>query len=60
MTNAREVAFDALLSVESHDTYLNLVLPKLLQKAKLSAADSAFATELTYGTSRWQGFYDWV
>ena len=60
MSNAREVAFEALISVERHDSYLNLVLPKLLQKAVLSAPDAAFATELTYGTSRWQGLYDWI
>lgn len=60
MSNAREVAFEALISVERQDSYLNLVLPKFLQKAQLSAPDAAFATELTYGTARWQGFYDWI
>ena len=60
MTSAREVAYDALIAVELQDAYLNLVLPKLLTKAKLANADAAFATELSYGTARWQGFYDWV
>lgn len=60
MSNAREVAYDALIAVELQDAYLNLVLPKLLKKTNLANADSAFATELAYGTSRWQGFYDWV
>jgi len=60
MGNAREVAFEALNAVEANDAYLNLVLPRLLKKVELSSADSAFATELAYGTARWQGFYDWV
>ncbi len=60
MTNSREVAYDALLSVERQDAYLNLVLPKALAKARLSNVDAAFATELSYGTSRWQGLYDWI
>lgn len=60
MSNSREVAFDALLAVERQDAYLNLVLPKGLAKARLSNVDSAFATELAYGTARWQGLYDWI
>lgn len=60
MSNSREVAFDALLAVERQDAYLNLVLPRGLAKARLSNVDSAFATELAYGTSRWQGLYDWI
>lgn len=60
MSNAREIAYDALISVEEQDAYLNLVLPKLLKRANLSNADAAFATELSYGTSRWQGLYDWI
>jgi 16S rRNA (cytosine967-C5)-methyltransferase len=50
----------ALLSVEESDAYLNLVLPKRISEAKLSVPDAAFATELAYGTSRNQGFYDFV
>lgn len=60
MSSAREVAYDALLAVEKQDAYLNLVLPKALAKARLSNVDAAFATELAYGSARWQGFYDWV
>lgn len=60
MSNSREVAYDALLAVERQDAYLNLVLPKALAKARLSNVDAAFATELAYGTSRWQGLYDWI
>jgi 16S rRNA (cytosine967-C5)-methyltransferase len=58
--NARKVAFEALVSVEESDTYLNLVLPRLLERVKLPLQDAGFATELAYGTSRNQGFYDWV
>lgn len=60
MSNSREVAYDALLAVERQDAYLNLVLPKALAKVRLSNVDAAFATELAYGTSRWQGLYDWI
>lgn len=60
MNSSREVAYDSLLAVEKQDAYLNLVLPKALAKARLSNVDAAFATELAYGTARWQGFYDWV
>ncbi|MEY4276369.1 MAG: hypothetical protein RIS26_832 [Actinomycetota bacterium] len=60
MTNARRVAFEALKTVSERDAYLNLVLPKLLADADLELSDSGFATELSYGTARMQGFYDWV
>lgn len=60
MNSSREVAYDSLVAVEKQDAYLNLVLPKALAKARLSNVDAAFATELAYGTARWQGFYDWV
>jgi 16S rRNA (cytosine967-C5)-methyltransferase len=58
--NSRRVAFESLISVEESDAYLNLVLPRHLDKASLSVQDAAFATELAYGTSRNQGFYDWL
>ena len=60
LSKAREVALAALLSVEESDAYLNLVLPKRISESKLSPPDAAFATELAYGTSRNQGFYDFV
>ena len=60
VSKSREVAFDALLAVERQDAYLNIVLPKLLGSARLANVDAAFATELAYGTSRSQGFYDWT
>ena len=60
MNKAREVALFALIAVDESEAYLNLVLPKRIAEAKLSAPDAAFATELAYGTSRNQGFYDFV
>ncbi|GMA19280.1 hypothetical protein GCM10025862_13010 [Arsenicicoccus piscis] len=40
--------------------YANLALPRLLREQQLHGRDAAFATELTYGTLRWRGFYDAV
>jgi 16S rRNA (cytosine967-C5)-methyltransferase len=60
MTSARDVALASLLAVEQSDAYLNLILPKRISEARLLHSDAAFATELAYGTSRNQGFYDYV
>lgn len=57
---ARRVAFDVLRAVREDDAYANLLLPVRIERAKLSPADSAFATELCYGTLRMRGFYDRV
>ncbi|MFI6372982.1 RsmB/NOP family class I SAM-dependent RNA methyltransferase [Streptomyces sp. NPDC050546] len=63
----RILAFEALRAVDERDAYANLVLPPLLRKArenegpeKFDARDAALATELVYGTLRWQGTYDAV
>ncbi|MEY3999915.1 MAG: hypothetical protein RLZZ626_270, partial [Actinomycetota bacterium] len=56
--NAREVAYALLLSVAQDAAYANLLLPKLLNKAHLEQRDAAFAQEMSFGTLRWQGFYD--
>ncbi|MGI5424549.1 RsmB/NOP family class I SAM-dependent RNA methyltransferase [Streptomyces sp. CA-179760] len=63
----RLLAFEALRAVDERDAYANLVLPPLLRKArenegpeKFDARDAALATELVYGTLRWQGTYDAV
>ncbi len=42
------------------EAYANLLLPNRITRSKLNEADAALATELTYGTLRWQGFYDAV
>ncbi|MFE4669601.1 RsmB/NOP family class I SAM-dependent RNA methyltransferase [Streptomyces sp. NPDC056716] len=58
----RILAFDALRAVDERDAYANLVLPPLLRKARekegFDGRDAALATELVYGTLRWQGTYD--
>lgn len=55
---ARLVAFKVLREVSSADAYANLVLPKLIRDHRLEKRDAAFATELSYGALRAQGFYD--
>ncbi|MCL3862814.1 RsmB/NOP family class I SAM-dependent RNA methyltransferase [Actinotalea sp. K2] len=57
---ARRVAFDVLREVAESDAYANLVLPPLLRSRGIAGRDAGFATELTYGTLRWQGRYDAV
>lgn len=57
---ARRAAYDVLSAVAERDAYANLVLPGLLRSRSIRGRDAAFATELTYGTLRWQGTYDAV
>ncbi|MET0955942.1 MAG: transcription antitermination factor NusB, partial [Cryobacterium sp.] len=57
---ARRVAYEVIAAVREDDAYANLLLPTRIQRAALSTADAALATELTYGTLRMQGFYDRV
>ena len=42
--NARRVAFDCLRAVRENDAYANLVLPKLIRRARLDKRDGALAT----------------
>lgn len=55
---ARQAAFDALLSVEVDDAYLNLTLPGMLAERGVAGRDAAFTTELAHGSARLQGLYD--
>lgn len=48
----------AVLRAVGDGAYANLELPRALRRARLDDRDAAFATELTYGTLRMQGFYD--
>ncbi len=57
-STARSVAFDCLLAVARDDAYANLLLPKLLGKARLDSRDAGLAQELAFGTLRLQGRYD--
>ncbi|WP_405216818.1 RsmB/NOP family class I SAM-dependent RNA methyltransferase, partial [Agrococcus sp. Ld7] len=56
--SARLVARDVVLDVDRDDAYANLLLPQRIREAGLDAADAGFATELAYGTLRWQGQHD--
>ncbi|MGO2748389.1 RsmB/NOP family class I SAM-dependent RNA methyltransferase [Microbacterium sp.] len=55
---SREVAFAVMHAVDADDAYANLLLPIEIDRAGLSPADAALATELTYGTLRGRGMYD--
>jgi len=55
---ARESALELLRVVRVDDAYANLALPSILRERRLDGRDAGFATELGYGTLRWQGFYD--
>lgn len=57
-TSSRTVALELLFSVELDQAYANLVLPKMLTAAKLDDRDTSLAQELSFGTLRWQLFYD--
>ena len=58
MSAARRIALEVLTGVRERDAYGNLLLPAVLDRARPSPADAAFATELTYGTLRMLGRYD--
>jgi 16S rRNA (cytosine967-C5)-methyltransferase len=55
---ARQAAFDVLRAVRERDAYPNLLLPGLLRERGITGRDAAFATELTYGSSRMRGLLD--
>ena len=49
-----------LLRAVDEGSYANLEMPAILRRHRLEGRDAAFATELAFGTIRWQGFYDAV
>lgn len=55
---SRESALELLRTVRVDDAYANLALPGILRERRLDGRDAGFATELGYGTLRWQGWYD--
>ncbi len=57
--DARKVAVEALLRIDTDGAYANLLLPKLLGRSGLSERDRAFATQLVYGTTRHRRACDW-
>lgn len=58
ISDSRLLAFEALVEVEMHGAYSNLILPKMLGKSKLSPEDRAFTSELVYGSLRMKGRHD--
>lgn len=58
MSDAREVALNLLNRVEQSDSYINLLLPKVLAKSGLEDSDRGLVQELSYGTLRWRLQYD--
>jgi 16S rRNA (cytosine967-C5)-methyltransferase len=50
--SARAVAAEVVRRVADGDAFSNLLLPSLLDRARLTARDRALATELAYGTLR--------
>lgn len=57
---ARQVAYQVLYAVATDSAFANLLLPKIIKQQHLEAREARFATEITYGTLRWQGFADKV
>ncbi len=57
---ARVVAARVLERVVSEGAYADLALDAELDRRRLSPRDVALATELVYGTLRWQRYLDWI
>ncbi|MDP9800025.1 16S rRNA (cytosine967-C5)-methyltransferase [Arcanobacterium wilhelmae] len=55
---ARLAVFNVLMAVEADGAYANIVLPKQLRAWHFGRRDSAYATNLAYGTLRMQGRWD--
>ena len=60
MKSARKIAFEVIYQTHERDSYVNLLLPKMLSKSRLSPEDRSLVTELVYGTLRRQGTLDWA
>jgi 16S rRNA (cytosine967-C5)-methyltransferase len=57
---ARTLAARVLERVERDDAFAELVLDAELAARPAAARDVALATELVYGTLRWQRYLDWI
>jgi 16S rRNA (cytosine967-C5)-methyltransferase len=57
---ARAVAAHALERVARDGAFADLALDAALARRPLATRDTALATELVYGTLRWQRYLDWV
>ncbi len=56
--DARAVAHQVLVRVETTDAFADVLLADRLARAPMSAVDHALATRLVYGTLAWQGRLD--
>lgn len=59
MPDARRVAVQALVRIDTEGAYANLVLPGVLARSGLPERDRAFVTQLVYGTTRMRRACDW-
>jgi 16S rRNA (cytosine967-C5)-methyltransferase len=57
---ARAVAARVLIRVETEGAFADLALDAELNRVRATARDAALATELVYGTLRWQRYLDWI
>ena len=57
---AREVAARVLERVEADAAFADVALDAELTARRLQARDAALATELVFGTLRWQRYLDWI
>jgi 16S rRNA (cytosine967-C5)-methyltransferase len=57
---ARAVAARVLERVEGEGAFADLALDAELNRAAGDSRDAALATELVYGTLRWQRYLDWI
>ncbi|MBI4610938.1 MAG: 16S rRNA (cytosine(967)-C(5))-methyltransferase RsmB [Candidatus Rokubacteria bacterium] len=57
---ARVEALRILCRVEEDRAFADLALEAALERARLPVRDRALATELVYGTLRWQRRLDWI
>jgi len=57
---ARDAAVRVLERVERDAAYADLALEAELGRRRLGPRDAALATELVFGTLRWQRYLDWI
>ncbi len=58
--DARRLAAEALVRIDTEGAYANLVVPAILERSHLDTRDRGFVTELVYGTTRRRRSCDWL
>ena len=58
--DARRLAAEALVRIDTEGAYANLVVPAVLERSHLETRDRGFVTELVYGTTRRRRSCDWL